>query len=277
MADSNTPKAVLLILGMHRSGTSLTANWLHQCGLYLGEDLVGPDIGNQFGHYENKDFLNLHIQTLRQMGADFFPASSIYSKIPDSFNQKAKGLIEKNNALHDQWGWKEPRTCLFIRKWHELLPNIKVLVVFRHYELVVDSLIRRYEKLILRQNSFLRKNIVMPIKRHFIAEKYARSWVTHNRELLDYIKLKNREDVLVVSIENLIAHDDHVFNHLRNTWEMGLTQASIDSILNQKELNSLAGKVRRIKSKTRSEALSIMGELRALEEQYNANDIHCAP
>ena len=51
---------------MHRSGTSLTSNWLHQCGLFLGENLIGPDIGNKFGHFENEDFLHLHVQTLRQ-------------------------------------------------------------------------------------------------------------------------------------------------------------------------------------------------------------------
>ena len=122
--------------------------------------------------------------------------------------RRAETLIEKNNSVADQWGWKEPRTCLFIRKWHELLPNSKALIVFRQWDLVVDSLIRRYEKLISRQNSFLRSKIVMPIKKKLITEKYTRAWVAYNQELLDFVKLKKREDVLVISIDNLISHSE---------------------------------------------------------------------
>ena len=32
---------ILVIAGMHRSGTSLITHWLHDCGLQVGERLVG--------------------------------------------------------------------------------------------------------------------------------------------------------------------------------------------------------------------------------------------
>ena len=51
---------VLIVAGMHRSGTSVIAQWLQRCGLCLGENLLGPAIGNNEGHFEDTDFVFLH-------------------------------------------------------------------------------------------------------------------------------------------------------------------------------------------------------------------------
>jgi len=41
----------LVILGMHRSGTSLITQWLKNCGLSVGDSLHGADVGNAEGHF----------------------------------------------------------------------------------------------------------------------------------------------------------------------------------------------------------------------------------
>ena len=51
---------ILIIVGMHRSGTSLITQWLYRCGLSIGNKLAPADIGNVEGYFEDSDFLKLH-------------------------------------------------------------------------------------------------------------------------------------------------------------------------------------------------------------------------
>ncbi|HJT73097.1 MAG TPA: hypothetical protein VJ720_03740, partial [Chitinophaga sp.] len=51
---------VLVITGMHRSGTSLITQWLYRCGLHVGDNFMGAGIGNEDGHFEDLDFYNWH-------------------------------------------------------------------------------------------------------------------------------------------------------------------------------------------------------------------------
>lgn len=54
--------AVVVILGMHRSGTSLVANLLQQAGFFVGrsEDLIRADRWNQKGYFEQWDVYRLN-------------------------------------------------------------------------------------------------------------------------------------------------------------------------------------------------------------------------
>ncbi|HZY35534.1 MAG TPA: hypothetical protein VFE53_02735, partial [Mucilaginibacter sp.] len=57
---------ILIIAGMHRSGTSVVSQWLKSCGLNVGEQLLGADIGNIEGHFEDIDFYRFHEDTLEE-------------------------------------------------------------------------------------------------------------------------------------------------------------------------------------------------------------------
>ncbi|MCK4816954.1 hypothetical protein KA005_14390, partial [bacterium] len=50
----------IIILGMHRSGTSIVANMLHRIGISMGEDLLKSDKFNPNGYYEDADFLGIN-------------------------------------------------------------------------------------------------------------------------------------------------------------------------------------------------------------------------
>ena len=71
------PAPVLVIGGMHRSGTSLTASLLRGAGLFIGERLMGPYPGNERGHFEDLDFYEFHKRVLAANGLHedgFLPA-----------------------------------------------------------------------------------------------------------------------------------------------------------------------------------------------------------
>ncbi len=58
----------LIVVGMHRSGTSLTANWLARSGLFVGDTLLANRVDNPMGHFEDESFLHLHEDILKANG-----------------------------------------------------------------------------------------------------------------------------------------------------------------------------------------------------------------
>ncbi len=132
---------------MHRSGSSLFANWLHSSGIFIGENLYGPASSNKKGHFEDHDFLNLHKNDLLEKKEDI---SGLFVKSSNlKFENKSKLLakeIIKQRANHPIWGWKEPRTTLYLNAWKELIPQLKVIVLVRDEVEVVESLYKRLKK-----------------------------------------------------------------------------------------------------------------------------------
>lgn len=140
----------LLILGMHRSGTSFLAGLLQSMGVYIGDQLVGPQKGNPRGHFEAVPILAFHEELLKRTLSDQTPTFDKGIFVPEQLKftfskedrEEAKGLL-KNLQLEGVWGWKEPRTCLFLDLWRELLPNARGVMVYRHPLEVHQSLLRR--------------------------------------------------------------------------------------------------------------------------------------
>ena len=134
----------LVITGMHRSGTSLVSQWLHKCGIHLGDQVLGPAIGNSEGHFEDVDFVHLHEDILQ---THLLPHSGLMtqavSKLTYAEIEAMESLILKKNSKQEEWAWKDPRTCLFLTHYRRLLPSAFYLVILRDYASVVSSLINR--------------------------------------------------------------------------------------------------------------------------------------
>ncbi|HSH09643.1 MAG TPA: sulfotransferase [Oceanipulchritudo sp.] len=146
-SDADQP---ILILGMHRSGTSYLAQVMQSLGVFIGDDLVGPQKGNLRGHYEARPLLEFHQQliaardrtTRRAFDDGMLVQAPLDLDLTDDERQQAEELIAAMRRP-GPWGWKEPRTCLFLDMWLELLPQAKTLVVYRHPLEVHQSLLRR--------------------------------------------------------------------------------------------------------------------------------------
>jgi hypothetical protein len=140
----------ILILGMHRSGTSFLANLMQSMGVHIGDDLVGPQKGNLRGHFEARHLLEFHEALIARRDSSqrkaFDQGMLVQEPFEPDFSKaertEAKALID---ALRQSgpWGWKEPRTCLFLDLWRELLPGARPLVVYRHPLEVQQSMLRR--------------------------------------------------------------------------------------------------------------------------------------
>lgn len=65
-------RKVLVIAGMHRSGTSLLANLVARGGVDLGTHLLPGSKGNRRGHFEDVDLVEFHERCLERRGAGPF-------------------------------------------------------------------------------------------------------------------------------------------------------------------------------------------------------------
>jgi len=219
---------------MHRSGTSLITNWLHRCGLQVGESLVEASASNQEGHFEDTEFLKIHEEILADNGLTH--TGLVHDKqlnISDYQLEKLKAILKIKEQRFSQWGWKEPRTCLFLDTYRELLPHAKYLVIVRDYLSVVNSLLKRgwedVDHLFDKRSFFtrLRWNVFRKgrNRRRFYrtyAEDFLMVWIEYNQHILDALQTLPPDDYLVVNYTMLHNTDRKVFMFLKQDWGFDL-------------------------------------------------------
>lgn len=138
---------ITLIIGMHRSGTSLTANLLRQCGLWLGpeNELYGATPDNPGGHWENIAVTEVNDSLLHELGGGWDDVPELRAGWPAKFpaqRERAKA-IHAGLSRPTPWGWKDPRASLVMPLWLALAPDARVVVCVRHPLEVAHSLRRR--------------------------------------------------------------------------------------------------------------------------------------
>lgn len=146
MENNDTNRFILIVTGMHRSGTSLTTSLLQSAGVDVGQRLIGATHGNIKGHFENIDFVDFHHEVLQSQGINnsgWTVQDGI--EVDEQYIASATEIVTKN-ASNSIWGWKDPRTTLFLDFWANLLPEANFILVFRSPWEVVDSLYRRAMK-----------------------------------------------------------------------------------------------------------------------------------
>lgn len=139
----------LIVLGMHRSGTSAMTNVMEALGAYVGdkEELTGTSWENPKGFFERQDLRALCDAFLHSLGADWwniagFDPQNVSRDTRDTLAPKLAGLFEKLNS-HGTWAIKEPRLCLLLPLFEEYLSAPTVVFISRNPLEVAKSLRRR--------------------------------------------------------------------------------------------------------------------------------------
>lgn len=233
---------VLIITGMHRSGTSLLSQWLYRCGLHIGDRFLGAGIGNTQGHFEDVDFYNYHQQVLSEH--DLRKDGLVTAQPPslsEAQRQSLRLLIREKAASQVQWGWKDPRTCLFLPFYRELLPGARYLVILRDYKSVVSSLIQRlYAESVHKygQKGWLPRMIwrffKQPYRKQRLLRKYSehhlKVWISYNEAILQHLQQLPSSTYLVVDHSFLIRCNRKVFDHLSAEWRFHLEYHNISAL-----------------------------------------------
>lgn len=201
MVDPSDPVVgrPLLLCGMHRSGTSLTASLFHAAGVRLGDRLLGANHGNERGHFEDLDIYEFHQGVLRSngLGTEGFVAAGAVA-VPESLEPIGRRLAADRARAGGVWGWKEPRTVLFLDYWDAILPTARYVFVFRRPWEVVDSLFRRGDEAFAGDPAFA-----------------AEVWLHYNRTILDFAS-RHRDRCLVVEVDQVAADPHGLFAAVRS-------------------------------------------------------------
>ncbi len=149
-------KPPVIIVGMHRSGTSLVGSIVSALGVHMGET-AEADLYNTGGYFEDLGLLRLNEALLSDMGAAWHtpPSGEMIAAYRDKI-QNAYGEYIANRADYRQWGVKDPRLSLFLSEFLSQLDDARIIHCERDGAQVANSLLERdllptEQSLILKQ------------------------------------------------------------------------------------------------------------------------------
>jgi hypothetical protein len=164
--DPAVPTSGVCVLGMSRSGTSLTARLLRLAGVHLGpeRELLQSDLhqlrdegedvlarareANPDGFFEHYRISRLNERVLRALGGNWrepppMPDGWELSEELAAEREEAKGLLAESFGERRPWGWKDPRTSLTLPFWQAIVPDMRSVICLRNPLDVAASLQRR--------------------------------------------------------------------------------------------------------------------------------------
>jgi len=160
----------LIVIGMHRSGTSLLSKLLQGMGVPMGSD--------RNVHDESAFFLELNKFLFRAAHADWdYPQPMLLAL---EVLELRHALVEhlrshcasraaraylgwrrflRSPRIESQtgpWGWKDPRNTFTLPLWLEVFPSARVLHVYRNGVDVAESLVARERRRVARIHNAVR-------------------------------------------------------------------------------------------------------------------------
>ena len=122
-------KQAIVVLGMHRSGTSLLAKALEIFGYNFPENLMQPNEDNPSGFWEDIDIVELNESLLssNQVSWDIplDPGSYNFSR---DFKDRARRVVENKFSEHSRLIIKDPRISILLKFWSEQFKALDVQV-----------------------------------------------------------------------------------------------------------------------------------------------------
>lgn len=120
VTSSQRDRLGVIILGMSRSGTSLTANVVSAAGAYV-ENSIPPSDDNPRGYWESREVVELNRRIMAHLGATLFWIPKVDSRWPeahrlDQYRSRAKHIISELES-YQVWALKDPRFSITLPFW----------------------------------------------------------------------------------------------------------------------------------------------------------------
>ena len=138
---------VICTLGMHRSGTSVVSRMLNLAGVSLGSDLSLADAGcdNPTGYWEHAGFKRINESLLHRFGGRWdrppvFPPAWTSDSVVLALAEEARQILSAEFATAASWSWKDPRTCLTLPFWRDVVGPMRYIICLRDPRDVAASL-----------------------------------------------------------------------------------------------------------------------------------------
>lgn len=194
MNDTNPNHKLVVVLGMHRSGTSAITRGLQAVGVGLGDKLMPPLAGvNEKGFWEDLEIVNLNVEMLASLKSDWHFLSAITSADVETlrdqgYADRAADLLNAKLNQSPAYGFKDPRTSKLLPFWVEVF---KAVGVQPHYVLAIRNPMS-IEKSLAKRDAF------DPKKSYLL-------WVDHVVTSLAYAE---HERLIVIDYDRLMQDPD---------------------------------------------------------------------
>src|SRR5215472_17415809 len=136
-AVQRTP--IVLVLGMHRSGTSLCSHILSALGVDMTDKIPSPGhpsptLDNPRGHWERWEIVEFHDRLLRLFNRDYYGHFHDFA-LPVAWwadprvTQIRREIVAflKNRMRESCFGFKDPRTVRLMPVWHQIFSEFKLV------------------------------------------------------------------------------------------------------------------------------------------------------
>jgi lipopolysaccharide biosynthesis protein/predicted nucleic acid-binding Zn-ribbon protein len=153
MMNQKDNKRIIVVLGMHRSGTSAITRGLQTLGVELGDKLMPPSKdNNEKGFFEDLDVNELDIALLKELGHDWYSLTPLSTEefngpIARKFKLQAVELLRRKLDSTTLFGMKDPRFARLLPFWIDVIEHLQIkasyIVACRHPRSVAKSLAKR--------------------------------------------------------------------------------------------------------------------------------------
>lgn len=207
--ETNPGIRIIVVLGMHRSGTSAITRGLIALGAETGEQLMPAAIGvNDKGFWEDQEFNTINIAVLHALGHDWHTLTPIKKEELATaelaqLRLRALDFLRERTEQHPIFVIKDPRTARLLPFWQDLFARVNAdvsyVIAVRHPISVARSLAAR--------------NGVPTEKSHYLWLEHLVAALTYtankDRVVIDYDRLMDdpRSEMVRLSIRaNLAVH-----------------------------------------------------------------------
>jgi hypothetical protein len=142
----------LIVLGMHRSGTSAVTGALRLLGADVGSNLMEAKPDNETGFFEHSEIVTIHNELLAHFRTTwreifFRPDDWLAQPEVKQFQDKLAAILLRDFAGRSLWAIKDPRLSRLLPAWEPVLADLQCgltyLYVVRHPLEVAHSLMDR--------------------------------------------------------------------------------------------------------------------------------------
>ena len=151
--SATTRNTAVIVLGMHRSGTSALAGLLHELGIAMGPSLMsGRADENEKGFWEHEKIVSIHDRLLAHFGSGWSdPVPLPQDWFTRDFSRQCQDeicrVLEEDFGSHPLWALKDPRMCRLMPLWMPVFDRLDInplfLCIVRNPLEVAASLQRR--------------------------------------------------------------------------------------------------------------------------------------
>lgn len=207
----------IVVIGMHRSGTSAVARGLAALGVYLGDNFLDAQPENPTGYWEDRGIVDLNERLLRTLGPNWDDAAPIDATRFSGWRmwrlrRETSRYLRRSFTSQALWGFKDPRTIRVLPFWLRVLRELAVedvyLLVIRNPASVAASLHAR---------------------QGMSSEAAQRLWLSYVVPFLDRLVAKR---LVVVDYDLLMAEPRGQLQRIARALDLAAPDAQVDSFVN---------------------------------------------